>query len=150
MPIFDLSAVTVQPTTPRTYRIPALGVELSVVTMTEANEAFFADMLERATRAAAAGGTPEISTIETRAATRKSNAAIFAKYALVGWSGVKTSDGAACDFTAENATAWCVALAREAPHLFDAVYEFARTPDNWTRGAIDAAARALAGNSNGG
>ena len=147
---FDFSPVAVVADAPRAYRIPALGVELAVVSMTESNAPFYSEILAKSAQESAMGGaTDEVLSPESVAAQCQRDAPIIARHGLRGWSGVRTSEGAVVDFSVDAATAWLRALAKHAPHEFKQLRAFLKDPSNFTRGSIDAAARAYAGNSPG-
>ncbi len=132
--------IAVAPDALRTYRIPSLpGVELTVAIAGEANLAFWSAVLTGARGHQAGGLDPQAI-----AAGRVSDADLWARYVVRGWKGIKRDDGSEAAFSVDTCRDFLIALARRAPHAFDALKAWTKDPDNFTSSAV---ARGLEGNS---
>lgn len=150
---FDFSPAAIVPDAVRKYRIPLLGVELDVVGLNPAHEAFWSEEIGRMSAQAAIGGGEDTTPRDPDAilAHLRRRAPVVARHAIKGWSGVKRR-GAVEPFSVEAATAFLLEMASSptTSYLFRELLSFVTDPAHFTGAAVAASAKALAGNSSGG
>ena len=145
-----LDAAHIAPGATRRLTLHELGIALDLRTATEDNAAYWsayvAGQAERARRAQVLGAQDPAANL---AEHRRSEAALFAAHVVVGWEGVKRSDGSPATLSPEAARELLLAIIDKAPRIWDRIERFANDAERYTTRAI-AAAEALAGNSFGG
>ena len=96
---------------------------------TEDNKEFAAALLALSNRRAKSRSGKKGTTVKSIKSVRKQNRLLVARFCMVGWRGMKDTNGDDVEFTVANALEFLNAL----PHwLFDRLFAWLQTPDNFT------------------
>lgn len=112
------------------YLFDQLGAKLTVRFAGESNTALFNTRMRKQGRLIQNFQRGKV-TAEAVQQAREQDAPLYAQYVVLSWEGVVDAANANVEFTQANVTDFLMALARQAPNMFDEFRNFCQDPINF-------------------